>query len=102
MTGTPDLRAMARGVAGALLRATDADEFRPEDDWHDLGMLIEALELRGFCLLLNSAYQGGRIRRIASLHRETDQGFPCAGSSEWGFFPRIGEAVLRAAHAALC
>ena len=92
---------MARAVAGALFRATDPDEFRPEEDWHDLGMLIEALEIKGFCLLLNSAWQGDRIRRIASLHRESDKGFPCMGSSEWGFYKHIGEAVLRAAHEAL-
>ena len=92
---------MARAVAGALFRATDPDEFRPEEDWHDLGMLIEALEIKGFCLLLNSAWQGKRIRRMASLHRESDQGFPCMGSSEWGFYEHIGEAVLRAAHEAL-
>ena len=97
----PDLRSMARDVARWLFRTTDPEEFHPEDDWHDLGMLIEALEIRGFCLLLNSAFQGGRIRRIASLHRETEQGFPCMGSSEWGFYPKIGEAVLRAAHQAL-
>jgi hypothetical protein len=96
-----DLREMARDVAKALFRATDPEEFRPEEDWHDLGMLIEALEIRGFCLLLNSAFRDGRIRRIASFHRETDQGFPCLGSSEWGFFARAGEAVLRAAHEAL-
>jgi hypothetical protein len=97
----PDLRPLARAVAGALFRATDPEEFRPEEDWHDLGMLIEALEIRGFCLLLNSAFRDGRIRRIASFHKETEQGFPCAGSSEWGFFDRVGEAVLRAAHEAL-
>ena|SRR5687767_12700152 len=92
---------MARDVAKSLFRATDPEEFRPEEDWHDLGMLIEALEIRGFCLLLNSAFQGGRIRRIASLHQETEQGFPCMGSSEWGFYPKVGEAVLRAAYLAL-
>jgi hypothetical protein len=92
---------MAADVARALFRATDPAEFSPQDDWHDLGMLVEALEVRGFCLLLNSAFQGGRIRRIASLHRETDQGFPCMGSSEWGFYARVGEAVLRAAHQAV-
>src|SRR5262245_43735884 len=96
-----DLRPMARAVAQALFRATDPDEFRPEEDWHDRGSLTEALEVRVFCLLLDSAYQGSRVRRIASLHRETAQGFPCMGSSEWGFFEHIGEAVLRAAHEAL-
>jgi hypothetical protein len=101
MTSREDLRAMARDVARAMFRATDPEEFRPEEDWHDLGMLVEALEVRGYCLLLNSAFQSGRIRRIASLHRETEQGFPCAGSSEWGFYPRVGEAVLRAAHQAV-
>jgi hypothetical protein len=92
---------MAGAVARALFRATDPDEFHPEEDWHDLGMLIDALEIRGFCLLLNSAFREGRIRRMASLHKESEQGFPCVGSSEWGFFDRIGEAVLRAAHEAL-
>jgi hypothetical protein len=92
---------MGREVAKALFRATDPEEFRPEEDWHDVGMLIDALEAKGFCLLLNSAWRDGRIRRIASFHRETEQGFPCAGSSEWGFFPTVGEAVLRAAHEAL-
>lgn len=96
-----DLRTLAREVAKALFRATDPEEFRPEEDWHDAGMLVEALEARGFCLLLNSAWKDGRIRRIASFHKETAQGFPCAGSSEWGFFPTVGEAVLRAAHEAL-
>jgi hypothetical protein len=92
---------MARDVVKALFRATDPEEFHPESDWHDLGMLIDALEVRGLCLLLNSAFQGGRVRRIASLHQETGQGFPCRGSSEWGFYPTVGEAVLRAAHEAL-
>jgi hypothetical protein len=92
---------MAREVVKALFRATDPEEFRPEEDWHDVGMLIDALETKGFSLLLNSAWRDGRIRRIASFHRETDQGFPCAGSSEWGFFATVGEAVLRAAHEAL-
>lgn len=98
---TVDARTMARDVAKALLRATDPEEFRPEEDWYDLGMLIDALEARGFCLLLNSAFRDGRIRRIASFHQETPHGFPCVGSSEWGFFDRPGEAVLRAAHEAL-
>jgi hypothetical protein len=92
---------MAGEVARALLRATDPEEFHPEEDWTDLGMLIEALEARGLCLMLNSAYRDGRIRRIAALHKETPEGFPCFGTSEWGTFDRIGEAVLRAAHAAL-
>jgi hypothetical protein len=100
VTGT-EVRALARDVAKALFRATDPEEFRPEEDWHDLGMLIEALEVRGFCLMLNSAFRDGRIRRIAALHRETGQGYPCLGSSEWGPFERVGEAVLRAAHEAL-
>jgi hypothetical protein len=101
LSTAPDSRSLARDVAKALFRATDPEEFRPEEDWHDLGMLIEALEIRGFSLLLNSAFRDGRVRRIASFHKETDQGFPCLGSSEWGFFERVGEAVLRAAHEAL-
>jgi hypothetical protein len=92
---------MAGRVAEALFSATDPREFRPEEDWHDLGLLIDALEVRGFCLMLNSAFRDGRIRRIAALHRESAQGYPCIGSSEWGPFERIGEAVLRAAHEAL-
>jgi hypothetical protein len=92
---------MARAVAGRLFTATEPDEFRPESDWHDLGVLVEALELEGFCLMLNSAWRDGRIRRIAAFHRETATGYPCVGSSEWGYFDRVGEAVLRAAHEAL-
>jgi hypothetical protein len=92
---------MARDVAGALFTATAADEFRPEEDWHDLGLLVEALEIRGFCLMLNSAFRDGRIRRIDAFHRETGGGYPCVGSSEWGAFVTVGEAVLRAAHEAL-
>jgi hypothetical protein len=73
VTAAADLRPMAGAVARALFRATDPDEFRPEEDWHDLGMLIEALEIRGFCLLLNSAFRDGRIRRMASLHKESER-----------------------------
>lgn len=80
--------------------AVDAGRFAPADDWNHLGMLIDAMESRGYFLLVNSA-STRRLKRMASFHLMTDQGIPCAGSSDWGPFPTIGEAVLRAAHEAL-
>lgn len=96
-----DADAAAREVAGALLPNTDPATFRPHVEWLDFGLMVEALEARGLYLMTNSATQNGRVRRTASFHRVTGQGYPCAGSSEWGFFATHGEAALRAAHEAL-
>lgn len=93
--------ALAVELAQALLTNTDSADFHPESEWIDLGLLVHSLETRGLYLMLNSAARDGRMRRIASLHRETDLGYPCIGSSEWGYFSSVGEAVLRAAHEAI-
>ncbi len=97
----PELDDLAAEIARDLLPNTDPTGFRPHEDWHDLGLLVAGLEARGLYLMLNSAVKPPGVRRIASLHRDTGWGYPCIGSSEWGFFPTIGEAVLRAAHEAL-
>ncbi len=96
-----DLSSLAQAVARAILPNTDPEEFHPHEDWHDLGMLVEVLETQGLYLMVNSATKAGAVRRIASFHRDTGWGYPCIGSSEWGYFAKLGEAVLRAAHEAL-
>jgi hypothetical protein len=94
--------ALAREVARVLLPNTAPETFRPHREWLDFGLLVEALEARGLFLMTNSATKDGRVRRTASFHRVTGLGYPCVGSSEWGPFATHGEAVLRAAHEALC
>ncbi|HYC78543.1 MAG TPA: hypothetical protein VEI02_13025 [Planctomycetota bacterium] len=96
-----DLEALARATARELLAGTDPATFRPHDDWLDLGLLVRAMEARGLYLMTNSALKDGRVRRMASFHRDTGRGYPCVGASEWGFFATHGEAVLRAAHEAV-
>lgn len=78
----------------------EARGFDPARDWSDLGRLVTALEERGCFLMTNSAVAPA-LKRMASFHRSTPQGFPCVGSSGWGPFPTHGEAVLRAAHEVL-
>ncbi len=97
--GSDDLDVIAAHVAEQLgLRGGGA--FRPHRDWADLGRLVETMESRGCYLLLNTA-DVGRIRRMASFHASRDGGFPLLGSSGWGEFATIGEAVVVAAARAL-
>jgi hypothetical protein len=96
-----DFDVLAREVAGVLLPNTDPAGFHPHRDWLDFGLLIEAMEVRGLNLMTNTARKEGRVRRTASFHRETALGYPCIGSSEWGWFATHGEAALVAAHEAL-
>jgi hypothetical protein len=95
------LAVLCADVARALLPNTDAAAFRPDREWLDFGLLIDAMEARGLYLMTNSATKDGRVRRTASFHRVTGLGYPCVGSSEWGYFATHGEAALRAAHEAL-
>lgn len=74
--------------------------FDPAGDWTHLGALVEGMESRGYYLMLNSAVSP-QLKRVAAFHRVEGGGFPCAGSSEWGPYATIGEAVLRAAHESL-
>lgn len=95
-----ELTRLSREVCEVLLQQTDPADFAPAEDWIDLGTLVQAMELRGCFLMVNSTSHGG-LRRIAAFHVTTAQGFPCMGSSEWGEYATVGEAVLRAAHEAL-
>jgi len=90
----------AEQVRMVLLPGREPGAFDPAHAWADLGLLIEGMEERGYYLMLNSAVSP-RLKRVASFHRVTAQGFPCAGSSEWGPFATVGAAVLAAAHEAL-
>jgi hypothetical protein len=85
---------------GSVLFPDDARSFDPVGSWQDLGRLLETLEARGMYLMTNSVADPG-VRRMASFHKMTPQGYPCVGSSEWGRYPSLGDAVLRAAHEAL-
>lgn len=96
-----ELKAMASVVAKALVPEVEAATFDPVGDWRHAGAIIAALEKQRVFLMVNSATKDGRVRRIAALHRDTGTGYPCVGSSEWGFYPTLGEAVLRAAHEAV-
>jgi hypothetical protein len=91
---------LAEDVRQRLFPELRAGQFAPQSNWADLGQLIVALEADGMYLMTNSAVAPA-LKRIAAFHRSTATGFPCAGSSEWGPFASHGEAVLRAAHAAL-
>ncbi len=95
-----ELEAKAEEVRRRLEMEPQAGRFDPVGDWRDLGRLICAMEARGCYLMTNSAADP-HLKRMAAFHRSTGRGFPCVGSSEWGRFPTHGEAVLRAAHAAL-
>ncbi len=96
-----DIANMATTVAKALLPDIDPPTFDPVGRWDHVGLLISAFESRRIFLMVNSATKDGRIRRIAALHRDTGVGYPCVGSSEWGFFATHGEALLRAAYEAV-
>lgn len=91
---------LAEEIRQRLFPTLPVDGFAPQKDWADLGRLVTALEARGLYLMTNSAVAPA-LKRMASFHRSTPAGFPCAGSSEWGPFATHGEAILRAAHAAL-
>ena len=62
--------------------------------------VVDVMESHGYFLMVNSI-AAPRLKRIAAFHRVTPEGFPCAGSSEWGPYPTLGEAILRAADEAL-
>lgn len=98
--GSDELAQMAEEVRRVLLTQTAPGDFDPVDDWYDLGLLVQAMEVQGHYLMLNSACEQ-QLRRTAAFHRTTSQGYPCTGSSEWGPFATVGEAVLRAAHESL-
>ncbi len=83
-----------------LAPETEEGAFDPAHDWEHLGLVVTRMEEKGYFLMVNSTATA-YLKRVASFHLITDRGFPCAGSSEWGPFPTIGEAVLRAAHEAL-
>ncbi|MAG57160.1 MAG: hypothetical protein CMJ83_12780 [Planctomycetes bacterium] len=91
---------LAEEVRRVLWPAGLDDGFDPVSSWADLGRLLEVLEGRG-CYLMTNSVNDPELRRMASLHRSTPHGYPCVGSSEWGTYARLGEAVLRAAHEAL-
>ena len=93
-----DPEAAAKRI-GTVLFPEEAG-FDPLHQWSDLGRLIESMESSGYHLLLNSAAQP-ELRRMAAFHRDSDLGFPCAGSSEWGPFPKVAHAVILAADEAL-
>ena len=92
------LESLASEVSSELFGSEES--IRPWDSWSDLGRLLEAMEDRGCYLMTNSVADPG-VRRMASFHRHKQGGYPCVGSSNWGGFETLGEAVLRAAHEAL-
>lgn len=94
-----DLHEMARELGDRLLPGGGAG-FDPAGSWEDLGRLLSALEERGLFLMTNSVADPG-VRRMAAFHKHAAKGYPCVGMSSWGAYKTIGEAVLRAAHAAI-
>lgn len=92
--------AMRERVRRALWPKTPEGSFDPATRWEDVGRLVDAMEASGYFLMVNSTSEPV-LRRIAAFHRVTEQGFPCAGSSEWGPFPTLGTAILVAADEAL-
>ncbi|MEE2711174.1 MAG: hypothetical protein VX913_00220 [Planctomycetota bacterium] len=95
-----DAASMADDVRQVLFPETASGAFDPIACWEDFGRMIEALESRG-CFLMTNTVSDPKVRRMASFHKSTEQGYPCVGASEWGPFARLGEAVLMAAHEAL-
>jgi hypothetical protein len=95
---TPE--SLAEDLRRRLFPDRPPGDFDPVRRWDDLGLLVTALEAQGLFLMTNSAADP-MVKRMASFHRSTPRGFPCAGSSEWGRFPTHGEAILRAAHEAI-
>ena len=95
-----DVASLADDVRQVLFPETAAGGFDPVGRWEDFGRMIEALESRG-CFLMTNTVSDPQLRRMASFHKSTNEGYPCLGASEWGAFARLGEAVLLAAHEAL-
>lgn len=87
-------------IRAVLFPDEPAGGFDPVNSWADFGRMLEALEARG-CFLMTNSVSDPTLRRMASFHRSTARGYPCVGSSEWGAFERLGEAVVTAAHEAL-
>jgi hypothetical protein len=94
-----DLDQLAQQVQ-IVLFSQSVSPFRPHSSWEDFGMMLVALESRGLYLMTNSVADP-KVRRMAAFHKATEKGYPCVGMSGWGSFASVGEAVLRAAHAAL-
>ena len=95
-----DVASLADDVRQVLFPETAEGGFDPVGRWEDFGRMIEALESRG-CFLMTNTVSDPQLRRMASFHQSTNEGYPCLGASEWGAFARLGEAVLLAAHEAL-
>lgn len=91
---------LAEALRQRLLPTLAAGSFAPQSSWEHLGLLVQSMETRGCYLMTNSAVAPA-LKRMASFHRSTPQGFPCVASSEWGPFTTHGEAILVAAHAAV-
>ena len=91
---------MTEEIRAVLFPDEPAGGFDPVGRWEDLGRLLEALEDRG-CFLMTNSVDDPTLRRMASFHRSTARGYPCVGSSEWGMFARVGEAIVVAAHETL-
>ena len=94
------LAEMSEKLRLVLAAARQEGTFDPAHDWEHLGLLVTRMEEKGYFLMVNSSATT-HLKRVASFHLVSERGFPCAGSSEWGPFPTIGEAVLRAAYEAL-
>lgn len=95
-----DVATLADEVRQVLFPDEAAGRFDPVARWEDFGRLIEALEARG-CFLMTNTVSDPVLRRTASFHKSTNQGYPCVGATAWGPFATLGEAVLVAAHEAL-
>ena len=95
-----ELAQKSNEIRALLFPGDGASAFDPVNCWSDFGRMLEALEARG-CFLMTNSVDDPSVRRMASFHRSTARGYPCVGSSEWGTFERLGEAVLLAAHEAL-
>jgi len=95
-----DVGRLSEEIRAALFPDEPPGGFDPIGSWDDLGRMLEALEGRG-CYLMTNSVSDPSLRRMASFHRSTARGYPCVGSSEWGAFERLGDAVVMAAHEAL-
>jgi len=97
---TDDLRRMGERVRRIVAPDADPSAFDPLGSWEDLGRLVDGMEGQGYYLMVSTARMP-HLKRMAAFHVVTKEGFPCAGSSGWGPFETIAEAVLRAADEAL-